>query len=222
MLTNSMRATSTGRDHSVRSASVGTRVAAVTALGLALVLAGCTPGPQQPSVRPSGAAPSTNATGPRVYPADHAPALTALSGLDLAGHSFVVPDPDATVSVVNIWASWCGPCRTELPLLKAVATRFAGNGVTVRGIATRDNASAAADFLTATSTDLPSLDDQSGAKAAQWSSLVPTSAVPSTVVFDREGRVRARWIAAVDEAELSEQICDVLREQGTAGKDCPP
>jgi len=189
--------------------------------------------PEKPSVTPTAGASGSTATtstaptgtsstvGLTVYPADRGPVLPVLTGPDLAGSTLTVPAVGATVTVVNVWASWCRPCLSEMPKLRAVAARFAADDVVVQGIATRDQTAAAVSFLSATGFDLPSLADPFGAKAVRWSSIVPAAAVPSTLLVDSAGRVRARWIGVVDQTRLGEQVCVTLHRENHAAASCP-
>jgi peroxiredoxin len=198
------------------------------ALLVAMAVSGCA-GPEAPSVRPSPVATGTaiasssitSAAGFTVYPAGQGPVLPALTGPDLAGSALTVPSSAVAVSVVNVWASWCQPCVAEMPKLKAVAARFAADDVAVSGVATRDRTGAAVSFLAATRFDLPSLADPNGATVARWSAVVPASAVPSTLVVDASGRVRARWIGPVDETRLADEVCATLRSEKQTTASCP-
>jgi cytochrome c biogenesis protein CcmG/thiol:disulfide interchange protein DsbE len=87
--------------------------------------------------------------------------------------------------VVNVWASWCLPCRAEFPLFQVASTRF-GRRVAFLGVDTLDAASDAQAFLARFPVAYPSYADPSGAIAR---SLVPTQGVPITVFLDRAGRV---------------------------------
>jgi cytochrome c biogenesis protein CcmG/thiol:disulfide interchange protein DsbE len=87
--------------------------------------------------------------------------------------------------VVNVWASWCSPCRAEFPLFQVASTRL-GRRVAFVGVDTLDGASDARAFLAKFPVAYPSYEDPSGAIAR---SLAPTQGVPITVFLGRTGRV---------------------------------
>lgn len=86
--------------------------------------------------------------------------------------------------VVDVWASWCGPCRAEFPLFQVASARF-GRHIAFLGVDTLDASSDARGFLSKFPVPYPSYDDPSGNIAR---SLVPTQGVPITVYIDRAGR----------------------------------
>jgi peroxiredoxin len=117
------------------------------------------------------------------------------------GRRIALSDFSGQVVVLNIWGSWCGPCREEAPELQQVYDLTRSTGVTVLGVAVRDDPEAAADFLRARGLTYPSLFDQPG-RTLQALRGLPRNTVPSTVVLDRSHRVAAVYLAAVRVAEL--------------------
>lgn len=126
----------------------------------------------------------------------------ALAGTTLTGDRFRLR-PDGRVTVVNIWASWCGPCRQELPTLVRVRHQWQHRGVRLVTINTKDGPVAARSFLHRLHvTDLLAVSDPQGRRAVAWGA----TGVPETVVVDRHGIVRARWLGAVDRNWLDQEL----------------
>jgi peroxiredoxin len=130
------------------------------------------------------------------------PELHELSGTTLSGARLSLSALRGKVIVLNAWASWCFPCRSEVPALVAASRSSAARGVTFLGIDEQDSADAARAFVAAEHMPYPSLFDDDGTVLGSLG-LVPANAIPSTLVLDRTGRVAARVIGATTAAELS-------------------
>ncbi|MDT7653057.1 MAG: hypothetical protein QOI36_4463 [Pseudonocardiales bacterium] len=102
------------------------------------------------------------------------------------------------VVVLNIWGSWCGPCRTEAPELQSVQDQ---TGAVVLGIDVRDDRPAATDFVRARSITFDSIFDAPGRTLAALRGY-PRNTVPSTLVLDRQHRVAAVYLTTIRVPEL--------------------
>ncbi len=132
-----------------------------------------------------------------------------LEGLDLDGAPLSSEQFDGQVLVVNIWGSWCPPCRKETPDLIALAEEFSGEGVQFFGIAIRENATASRAFANNFGMNYPSLSDSGGEMLIRFSESLPAVAVPTTYIFDAEGRMAVRYMDQVEPSTLRELILDV-------------
>lgn len=129
-----------------------------------------------------------------------------LVGDTLDGEEFRLGDHLGEVVVLNVWASWCAPCRAEAPVLESVWKRVQGDDVQFVGLDTRDSVEAAQAFVDAYGITYPNVIDDNGRLQLLFSDTLPPQAIPSTLVVDREGRVAGRIIGRVTEATLTALI----------------
>jgi cytochrome c biogenesis protein CcmG/thiol:disulfide interchange protein DsbE len=103
--------------------------------------------------------------------------------------------------VVNVWASWCAPCRTEMPLLERAARRFDGR-VAFVGVASRDDRDEALRFLDDIGVTYPNVFDSSG----DVRSRLGLRGFPTTYVFDASGTLVRSIVGGVSEQQLAAQL----------------
>lgn len=108
--------------------------------------------------------------------------------------------------VVNVWASWCGPCRTEAPVLQRAFAQYR-NRVSFLGVATSDQADDARSFMKRYGLRYPNLLDETGRIKA----VLGVPGLPTTLVFDRDGKVVASVLGGVSEQKLVALLEDALR-----------
>jgi len=130
----------------------------------------------------------------------------ALAGMTLSGTNYSYAP--GRVTVVNVWASWCAPCRAEIPTLIALSKKY--SETTFIGILTRDNPPTAEAFQRRFNIPYPTLIDDSILIGFKGS--LPANAIPTTVVIDRNGKVAGRISGAVTVASLSKLIESVSNE----------
>ncbi len=124
--------------------------------------------------------------------------------LDCLGPGPAVDTADLSgqVAVVNFWASWCDPCREEMPMLASVATDT-GDGVRFIGVNTKDQPEAAADFLESTGVRFEQLYDPDGELLRR---LGTVQGLPVTLVLDADGAVTLTHIGQIDEDTLVDAL----------------
>ncbi|HEX4647711.1 MAG TPA: TlpA disulfide reductase family protein [Steroidobacteraceae bacterium] len=114
------------------------------------------------------------------------------------------------VVMINFWASWCGPCRQEMPLLESIYKRYNKLGFTLLGVNVEPNSKDADEWLKATPVSFPILYD----KESKVSKLYQVAGMPSTVIIDRGGKLRVvhQGYKAGDENEYLDSIRSLVRE----------
>lgn len=149
------------------------------------------------------------AVGLTLYQGEDGIPLPDVEGRTITGESLSLEDLRGHVIVLNVWGSWCAPCRAEAPDLATISKETARRGVRFVGIDVRDNPAAGRAFEREFGITYPSFDDQNGLVLASFTGIVPVSAVPSTLVIDRDGIIRARNIGRIDASTLRGLIEDV-------------
>lgn len=177
------------------------RVVLVASLVTAF-LAGC--GRTPPAVDPSQ-------VGVERFDPGERPPLPAVAGNTVDGSPLDLADLRGQVVVLNSWASWCGPCLIEMPILIDAADRYGDDGVTVVGINALDDQENASAFQEDLGITFESIRDADGAILATLPD-VPPRALPNTLIIDPQGDIAARIIGPVDEPMLTDIIDDVLGE----------
>ena len=148
-------------------------------------------------------------TGTTLYPGDQGMPLPRLEGPALGDETTLsLDDQLGHVVVINVWGSWCGPCRAEAPDLAAASRQTKRRGVRFLGIDVRDEPTAALRFERKYGITYPSFEDREGRLLAQFGGVIPVSAVPSTLVVDAAGVIRARVIGRVERSTLRSLIAD--------------
>jgi thiol-disulfide isomerase/thioredoxin len=138
-----------------------------------------------------------------------------LSGKTIDGKTLDVADYKGKVVVINVWGSWCGPCRNEAKYFAKVSEDYADKGVQFVGINTRDTSTTpAVNFEKEHGVRYPSLYDPTGRLMLRFKKgTLNPQIVPSTLVIDRHGKVAARALEALDDTGLVEMIKPVLAEK---------
>lgn len=140
-----------------------------------------------------------------------------LDGETVDGKTLDTTTLKGKVVVLNVWGSWCPPCRAEAPNFAKVSKEMAdaGKDVAFVGINTRDNSKQnAASFEETYGITYPSFFDPDGKQILRFpKGALNPQAIPSTIVLDKDGRIAARTLAAVNEEQLRSMIEPVLAEK---------
>ncbi|CAL9373944.1 Thiol-disulfide oxidoreductase ResA [Streptomyces sp. enrichment culture] len=185
--------------------------AALAAAGLAVAAAWAPGGPEDGR---GGSGGTGTGAAPAVAEPAARPAAPELAGADLDGRRVDLAGLRGQVVVVNVWGSWCAPCRAEADDLERVSRQTRADGVLFLGINTRDrDREAARSFVRAHGLGFPSLHDPDGALLLRFPpSVLNPQTVPSTLVVDRKGRVAAAIGGSVTEEQLRPLVARVAGE----------
>lgn len=130
--------------------------------------------------------------------------------LDQDGKPVALSALKGEVVLINFWASWCAPCRQEMPLLDTLYKRYKKLGFTLLGVNVEEDSDKARDLIKVNSVSFPILFDRKN----EVSKLYNLVAMPSTVMIDREGKIRfthAGYVAG-DESKYDKWIRELVRE----------
>lgn len=177
---------------------------------LTLVLAGCAGASSPSSAAPAPAyrPPSPTAAAPAAAPLERCErtpqAAPVTQGLPELSLSCLGPGPEVNLAalrgrptVVNLWATWCAPCREEMPALQRTHERLGGK-VRFLGVNTKDDPDGARAFLAATGSRYPQVLDPDG----ELLQHLQMPGLPVTVILDSRGTVVHRKIGKLGEGEL--------------------
>ena len=105
---------------------------------------------------------------------------------DITGDSYDLSQSRGKWVFAHFWASWCGPCRREMPTIQAIAAEFKNTGLTIVLINTAEDEDTVFDFLGSVAPDMNTLLDSDGLATEQWQ----PRGLPSTYFVDPEGKLR--------------------------------
>jgi len=148
-------------------------------------------------------------TGIRILPAESAHPATGLTLVDASGDPVQLEAMAGRIVVVNLWASWCGYCRMEIPSLQAIHDELGDQGVTVLGVNVEEGSS---EDLLARVRDMGIGYDVARPTAPLSGPFAGSRALPHTWIVDRQGRVRASHSGFASGRSLEKAVGKLLRE----------
>ncbi|MCW8832329.1 MAG: TlpA family protein disulfide reductase [Colwellia sp.] len=126
------------------------------------------------------------------------------------GKNLNLAEQRGQIIVINFWASWCGPCRKEMPILQSFHSKYNNLGVSVWGVNVEQENQAGQDFLADLDLSFPIFFDSSNKISANYQ----VEAMPTTVIVDRDGKVRYVYRGYKDgyEKKYAKAIKKLIRE----------
>lgn len=129
---------------------------------------------------------------------------------DLAGQQIALSELRGKVVLVNIWATWCPPCRAELPMIEEAQRRYGERGFVVLAVNQAEERALVADFMREYGLSFPVLLDSDGAV----SRLYATQALPSSFFIDRQGVIRTLYRGPLTQSVMAGVIEQLVTEGG--------
>lgn len=147
----------------------------------------------------------------KIVAVSHRRPAPEISGTTLDGASLNLTQFKGEVVVLNVWGSWCGPCRRETPFLVSAATDLKPLGVQFVGVNVKDSAANARAFVRTHKVPYPSIFDRVDEIPARFRDL-PPAGIPSTLILDRSGRAAASFPGPVKYSELAATVRSIAAE----------
>lgn len=174
----------------------------VVCLALLLTLAGCNRSKETASTTTTPATGTTATQEPVAAAQQQATTMLDVgsmmpsdyTALELDGTKFVLSSKQDKVLLLNLWATWCGPCRYEIPELQAIHERYKANGFEVLGISLDETgADVVKPFVEEQKMTYPVLLDPKG----ELADMLQTSVLPTTILVDRSGKITWKKLGAI-------------------------
>ena len=138
-------------------------------------------------------------------------ARPAFSLPDLEGRMHSISEWDGKVLLVNFWATWCPPCRQEIPDFIDVRRRFHDQGFEIVGVAI-DSPDSVRDYVDVLEIDYPVLHGQAEASAIARQYGNHSNALPYSALIDRQGRIRFSGAGRIPRQSLEQAVAQLLAE----------
>ena len=135
------------------------------------------------------------------------PSLTASEGF-LPSLSGALEESDGQVRLVNFWATWCPPCRAELPDLVGYYHDHADDGFLLVGVNSQESAAQVSAFLTAQGLDFPVVLDRDGTQMAPYG----ISGLPSSFLIGPDGQILQQWTGMINRDTLERTVTPLLAQ----------
>lgn len=150
-----------------------------------------------------------SATFLKVEERESAPKLQATS---FNGETIDLNSYKNKVIVLNVWGSWCAPCRKEAKEIQDLYLKNKSSGVEFIGINIRDSKVSAEKFISNFGITYPNIYDRDGVLLLGFKDSLPANAIPSTVLIDKNGLVAARQLGPIDRALIQGFISSLVDE----------
>jgi len=182
-------------------------ILATVILGAGLILVGLAAFMAWPESNIDTSGPASGSS--RTVPVEVDYAAPALKLSDLTGMEHALTDYHGQVVLVNLWATWCPPCKAEMPTLEAYHKAHQADGFVIIAINDGDPADVVTAFVQEYELTFPIWLDPTYEATER---AFKTRNLPSSFVIDREGNIRLRWVGEIDRAALEKYVTPLILE----------
>lgn len=152
---------------------------------------------------------SLSEAAPSLFPVAKRTAAPAFTLQDSKGNSVRLADFRGKVVLLNFWATWCGPCKAEIPWFNEFQKKYGGSGVVVLGVSMdEDGWEAVRPYMQKMAVSYRVLLGDNGT-AAKYGGI---DSLPQTLLIDREGRVAARHVGLTSKNTFDDGLSELLRQ----------
>ena len=127
---------------------------------------------------------------------------------NLAGEPESLTDYQGQVVLLNLWATWCPPCKAEIPILQEYYEEHRADGFVILGVDSQESPEVVENYIVTTDVSYPIWIDEQGKAGEAFSSF----SLPTSFVIDREGTVRLAWVGEISKAMLEKHVTPVIEQ----------
>ncbi len=135
-----------------------------------------------------------------------------LENVEFLSNEINLKELENKVVLINVWGSWCSPCRKEAPELEELYLKNKDKNVEFIGINIRDSKISANRFIDNFSITYPNIFDRDGKFLLGYKDSLPANAIPSTILIDKNGLVAARQLGPIDKSLIQGFISELVEE----------
>ncbi len=192
------------------------RLVISVALSFGLLLGGCALGRTSETTPASNGVPGAPAPGPIEEGITTGNRLPDVEFVTFAGEPIHLKEMVGQPLIVNFWATWCGPCKQEIPLLQEAFEKHKGDGLRLIAI-TDETKSIVEPFVQNQGMTFPIMFDEGGRASNKYG----IQGIPTTFFLDRDGVIIARHVGALGPNILQSYLDDLLQQPANAPTDAP-